>query len=207
MYAARRTPPAARRATFHGRRWPRGVVALTACVLAAVTTAGAILARGGSTDVGTMRPLVGESTSPPGVATSFGSIAIESVTRSRHHGVAHAAAGHSGKRTWATRVRVVLVLNNRLDEPVLFSPGQLRLRIGELDTTVAPLRAGRRPGAIPGRSSTRTWVSYLAPRRARRLSLDFADAQRGRLIHVALSRPTGADAHVQHGLFHRKGNG
>ena len=47
--------------------------------------------------------------------------------------------------------------------PVLFSPGQLRLKLLPSGITVAPQDADRGPGTIAAGATERVWISYLAP--------------------------------------------
>jgi len=77
--------------------------------------------------------------------------------------------------TWGDIVIVELRVHNSATEPMLFSPGQLRLRAGRMPATITPQDAGRPPGAIGPSETVLTWISYLAPQEATEFLLDFTD--------------------------------
>ncbi|MCG2622904.1 DUF4352 domain-containing protein [Arthrobacter sp. I2-34] len=100
------------------------------------------------------------------------------------HDHAGGVSGHSipGTRwpppenhTWGDVVIVELQVHNAGAGPMLFSPGQLRLRAGRAPATITPQDAGRSPGAIGPGETVLTWVSYLAPQEATEFELDFTD--------------------------------
>jgi hypothetical protein len=68
-----------------------------------------------------------------------------------------------GNFTWGDVVVLQVALTNVRPEPVLFSPGQLRLKLLPSGITVAPQDADRGPGTIAAGATERVWISYLAP--------------------------------------------
>ena len=68
-----------------------------------------------------------------------------------------------GNFTWGDVVVLEVSLTNVRPEPVLFSPGQLRLKLLPSGITVAPQDADRGPGTIAAGATERVWISYLAP--------------------------------------------
>ncbi|MFE4837604.1 hypothetical protein ACFRAU_23340 [Arthrobacter sp. NPDC056691] len=68
-----------------------------------------------------------------------------------------------GNFTWGDVVVLEVALTNVRSEPVLFSPGQLRLKLLPSGITVAPQDADRGPGTIAAGATEQVWISYLAP--------------------------------------------
>jgi hypothetical protein len=68
-----------------------------------------------------------------------------------------------GNFTWGDVVVLEVALTNIRPGPVLFSPGQLRLKLLPSGITVAPQDADRGPGTIAAGATERVWISYLAP--------------------------------------------
>jgi hypothetical protein len=68
-----------------------------------------------------------------------------------------------GNFTWGDVVVLEVALTNVRPEPVLFSPGQLRLKLLPSGITVAPQDADRGPGTIAAGATEQVWISYLAP--------------------------------------------
>jgi hypothetical protein len=68
-----------------------------------------------------------------------------------------------GNFTWGDVVVLEMALTNVRPEPVLFSPGQLRLKLLPSGITVAPQDADRAPGTIAAGATEKVWISYLAP--------------------------------------------
>jgi hypothetical protein len=175
-------------------RW-RGATRSGLVLLAGLLTVGLVLFQAGG------RPPAGPSAgglrsaspaAPAGgpVTTSFGTLTVDRVgqedARSGGHGdQPHTGAGDA-EHAWTDAVRITLTLVNRLSRPVPFSPGQVRLRVGERGPSVAPLDAGRPAGALPDRASLRTWVSFLVPPNRADLMLQFADVETGRVLRVPL---------------------
>ncbi|MDQ0869428.1 hypothetical protein QFZ70_001901 [Arthrobacter sp. V1I9] len=88
--------------------------------------------------------------------------------------------------TWADVVLLEVQLQNAGAEPVLFSPGQLRLKLGSSAVTVTPQDSDRNPGPIAPHSSEHLLISYLAPRDSPELELDYSDEQQDRTYRLAL---------------------
>jgi len=68
-----------------------------------------------------------------------------------------------GNFTWGDVVVLEVALTNTRPEPVLFSPGQLRLKLLPSGITVAPQDADHGPGTIAAGATEQVWISYLAP--------------------------------------------
>jgi hypothetical protein len=68
-----------------------------------------------------------------------------------------------GNFTWGDVVVLEVALTNVRPEAVLFSPGQLRLKLLPSGITVAPQDADRGPGTVAAGATERVWISYLAP--------------------------------------------
>jgi hypothetical protein len=145
----------------------------------------------------------GARTSPTrgrGPWTTFGSVALLGWNR-HHHATAVVAPHHSGgpfsddglvnpHGIWSETVLVGLEVHNGLDRPMLFSPGQFRLRVGTDGPTVTAYDAERPPGGLPGGSTLTTWVSFLAPKQAGDLAVEFTDPDAADVLALKLSRAT-----------------
>ena len=77
--------------------------------------------------------------------------------------------------TWGGVVVLEVEVVNGTALPMLFSPGQLRLRIVD-GPTITPNDASRSPGPIGAGEVETMWVSYLAPSDATNFSVEFIDA-------------------------------
>jgi hypothetical protein len=88
--------------------------------------------------------------------------------------------------TWGDVVVLDVELHNRGQEPVLFSPGQLRLRLLPAETTITPQDSDRSPGVLGPNSKERVLISYLAPHDLTRLELEFSDEQNDQVVQLAL---------------------
>jgi hypothetical protein len=88
--------------------------------------------------------------------------------------------------TWADVVLLEVQVQNAGAVPVLFSPGQLRLKLGSSAVTVTPRDSDRDPGPIAPHSSEHLLISYLAPRSSPELELAYADEQQDRNYRLAL---------------------
>lgn len=106
------------------------------------------------------------------------------------HGNVPASGGHDhhggvdnpGRRqpvnlTWGDVVVLELEIRNSGADPVLFSPGQLRLRLAGSQVTVTPQDSDHSPGAITAHANERMMISYLAPHTWARFELEFTDDQ------------------------------
>jgi hypothetical protein len=82
-----------------------------------------------------------------------------------HHGAPLLDSGwpQPGNFTWGDVVVLEVAITNVRSEPVLFSPGQLRLKLLPSGITVAPQDADRGPGTIAAGATEQVWISYLAP--------------------------------------------
>jgi len=129
-----------------------------------------------------------------GAWTSTGSIAVLGLTRcagighpgrADHH-VAPANDVHPRHRVWPDVVTIDVEVHNGLASAILFSPGQLRLQVGPDGPTVTPLAAGFGPRPAAGGSTTRTWVSFLAPTSATELRLQYSEPATRDVMVLAL---------------------
>lgn len=91
----------------------------------------------------------------------------------RRHG-ASSLSPQPENLTWGDVVVLEVEVFNDAKDPVLFSPGQLRLKC-EDGVTVAPLNFSRGPGPVSAGAREPVWVSYLAPSDATAFSLEFTD--------------------------------
>jgi Domain of unknown function (DUF4352) len=108
-----------------------------------------------------------------------------------HDGGAPAEAGwpQPVNLTWGDVVLVEVELSNSGPEPVLFSPGQLRLKLpssGTTATTVTPQDADRTTGTIPPGSIHHHWISYLAPSGSTGMELEYTDPWQDRTQGLSL---------------------
>jgi len=67
----------------------------------------------------------------------------------------------------------IAVLNDK-PEPVLFSPGQLRLKLLLSGITVAPQDSDHGPGTIAARTTEQVWISYLAPHDSVAMQIEYS---------------------------------
>ena len=136
-----------------------------------------------------------------GTWTTFGSVALLGWNR-RPHDTANVATHHPGVAPfsddglknphgiWSETVLVGVAVHNGRDRPLLFSPGQFRLRVGTDGPTVTAYDAERPPGGIPADSTLTTWVSFLAPKGSDDLSVEFADQDAADVLSMRLGRST-----------------
>jgi hypothetical protein len=127
----------------------------------------------------------GEGGGPPGGHTD-----AHSSNHSGEHPDAHTdnSVGHSGgggpssaapfpqpaNMTWGDVVVLEVEVLNTAAVPMLFSPGQLRLKLAN-GPTITPQDASRSPEAIAAGAVERVWVSYLAPSDATNFYVEFTD--------------------------------
>ena len=144
----------------------RRAVVIAACAGAVAVTADGLVSRtvgGGDAPTGT-------AAAAGLVATSFGSLRVLQLVRDRRPGLTtgdHAldAHGEAGNHTWAGRVALQLEVHNATPAPVLFSPGQVRLQVGDTGIGVTPEYASRLPGPLAAGGLEQLWVRYLTPSR------------------------------------------
>lgn len=110
------------------------------------------------------RPVIEDAGSAP----VFGS-------HDHHDGADPSGGGQPVNLTWGDVVVLELELLNRTAAPVLFSPGQLRLRFSQSDMTVTPQDSDRGSGALAAYTGERVLISYLAPQTWARFELEFTD--------------------------------
>jgi hypothetical protein len=163
----------------------RGV--LLSGIVLALAGAGAVLAVG-ILSAGGHRAAGAPATAGPAVSTSFGHLVVEGATRAPmarpKFGTKHDPIGPH-----KVQVNVTVALTNSLDRTVLYSPGQFRLRLGESGVTIAGLGVGARSATtLQPDESVRTGLSFIAPRRARKFSLEFRDIGLARPIRIELGR-------------------
>ena len=143
--------------------------------------------------------------SPPGGAgarNGFVGVAVLGASRYPHRRDAAHAGGHAhymdgvpvpsglAHGVWTDEVQVTVELTNGRDVPLLFAPGQFRLHVDDAGASVAPYGAQTPPVSVPARTTLRTWVSYLAPAGAGRLSVEFTEAGSSRPLAIALDQVT-----------------
>ncbi len=101
-----------------------------------------------------------------------------------------ALAGHGGApahtlgESWPDVVRIQLRVLNVAASALLLSPGQFRLRVGDL--TVMPTDWLHGPGPLPAGEARTGWIDFRAPASAGLLALDFTAAGRREPVTVPL---------------------
>jgi hypothetical protein len=88
--------------------------------------------------------------------------------------------------TWGDVVVLEVELHNDGQQPVLFSPGQLRLKLLPSAATVTPQDSDRSAGPIGPHATDQMLISYLAPPDFSDLELEYSDQQQDRMIRLAL---------------------
>lgn len=88
--------------------------------------------------------------------------------------------------TWGEVVLVEVELHNSTSEPVLFSPGQLRLRLAPSSTTVTPQGYGQSAGILAPGATEHHWISYLAPSNSARMELEYTDPVQDAVLGLPL---------------------
>jgi hypothetical protein len=157
-------------------------------VLAAV---GALALVGGGLAVGGIAsggegPSVAREAPPGGAwaaAASFGPVSVQRVER--FIGVAH-GGGHGDPGARSDRVRVSLTLTNRGPATVPFSPGQFRLRLDRLGTTVTATRPNGPPGSIAAGQTLRQRLTFVVPAPRTSFTLVFDDLGRATPLPIGL---------------------
>lgn len=166
--------------------------------LGVVASGGAFLLAGAAGTIAWARA----NTGTRGRQTSFGTVEIRKAERRPRLSAAGtgagAAGGHNhgggsnsvepGNHTWADVVLLELEVQNVRNIPILLSPGQLRLKVGEDALGVTPFDTGRAAKPIAAGATERFAVSYLTPSTTNKFSAEFTDPWEQRL--VALELPT-----------------
>ncbi|MFP5367594.1 MAG: hypothetical protein ACLGIS_12240, partial [Actinomycetes bacterium] len=91
--------------------------------------------------------------------------------------------------TWGDVVVLDVEVRNAGTEPVLFNPGQLRLRLGGPEVTVTPQDSDRPPGPVAASATEHILISYLAPSEEEDFELEFTDELSGQLHRLPLPLP------------------
>ncbi|TJY69395.1 DUF4352 domain-containing protein [Arthrobacter sp. CAU 1506] len=108
-----------------------------------------------------------------GEAVSVGGAAAGSAGHAGH-GTIVATAPQPANMTWGDHLLLELEVQNASDGPVLFAPGQLRLKVGDAGPTVTNRDSGEAVSLEPG-SAERFWISFLVPADAQSFSAEFTD--------------------------------
>ena len=112
------------------------------------------------------------------------------------HADSHDGVGGSGPATpypqpvnltWGDVIVIEVEARNTAAVPMLFSPGQLRLKLAN-GPTITPQDASRGPEPVAAGAVELLWVSYLAPSDAADFSVDFADPQHDARHVLAMPR-------------------
>jgi hypothetical protein len=126
----------------------------------------------------------GSPTRGRGRWTSFGTVTVLGADRlaggAAHHATTHVhtvvdAGTLAVHDPWRDTVVVDVEVHNGGREPLLVSPGQFRLRVGD-GPTVSLYDSDRPPGPVPAGSTTRMRISYLAPPPGDELTVEFTEA-------------------------------
>jgi hypothetical protein len=88
--------------------------------------------------------------------------------------------------TWGDVVLLEVALTNSRPAPVLFAPGQLRLKLMPSGITVTPQDFNRGPGAIAAGATEHLWISYLAPHDALDMELEYSEPENDGTMSLAL---------------------
>ena len=83
-------------------------------------------------------------------------------------------------------VLLEVALKNSQPAPVLFAPGQLRLKLVPSGTTVTPQDFNRGPGAIAAGATEHLWISYLAPHDSLEMELEYSEPELDGTMSLAL---------------------
>lgn len=145
------------------------------------------------TSFGTVRIAAAERQSrmPQDLGSGRSTTAATSAAASGHdHGGASAASGaQPANFTWGDHVVLQLEVHNGMDRPVLFSPGQLRLKVGPDGPTVTNRSSGAGKGALEPGATNNFWISFLVPSDVEQLSAEFTDPWSDK-APLALELPT-----------------
>ena len=95
-----------------------------------------------------------------------------------------------GNFTWGDVVVLAVALRNDRSEPLLFSPGQLRLKLLPSGITVAPQDSDRGPGTIAAGATEQVWISYLAPHDSVAMEVEYSGLEADAPQPLSLPRLT-----------------
>jgi hypothetical protein len=115
-------------------------------------------------------------------AASFGPVSVQRVER--FAGAPH--AGHGDPNARSDRIRVSLTLTNRGRASVPFSPGQFRLRLDRVRTTVTATRPNPPPGSIAAGQSLRQRLTFVVSIPRTSFTLVFDDLGRATPLAIGL---------------------
>lgn len=90
-------------------------------------------------------------------------------------------------RTWGDVVVLEVEVLNTAAVPMLFSPGQLRLKLAD-GLTITPQDASRSPKPIAAGATEMMWVSYFAPSDAADFSVEFMDPMHDARLALGVPR-------------------
>ncbi|HYM63398.1 MAG TPA: hypothetical protein VES61_01850 [Gaiellaceae bacterium] len=174
-----------------------GLVLVLVLALVGAVLAGGVLLQGAGGHVSA----ASAPSSPAGLghayATSFGIVSVERAAKLKGApGVAADASRHTASDI-ALQVEIQVTAMNRLTRPVIYSPGQFRLRLGPGGQTIAAVKSGR-PGSLAPGEHTRARLRFMVPDGSSgRLAVQFDDIGRSRPIEIDLGR-LGALPTVKH---------
>ncbi|MDQ1060808.1 hypothetical protein QFZ23_004773 [Arthrobacter globiformis] len=127
---------------------------------------------------------ISQVTNGPDVAAAAGKPGVQRV--SARQGTSAAVDHHNGDPlldsdwpqpgnfTWGDVVVLEIAVRNDRPEPVLFSPGQLRLKLLSSGITVAPQDSDHGPGTIAAGTTEQVWISYLAPHDSVAMQIEYS---------------------------------
>jgi hypothetical protein len=157
-----------------------GVLALVgALALVGSGLALGVIASGGE------RPSVAREAPPGGAwdaAGSFGPVSVQRVER--FVGVPHPGHGHS--TAGSDRLRVSLTVTNRGRATVPLSPGQFRLGLDRVGTTVPATRPNPPPRSVAAGQTLRQRLTFVVPAASTSFTLVFNDLGRATPLPIGL---------------------
>jgi hypothetical protein len=115
-------------------------------------------------------------------AASFGPVSVQRVER--FAGAPH--GGHGDPHARSDRIRVSLTLTNRGRATVPFSPGQFRLRLDRVGTTVTATRPDPPPGSIAAGQTLRERLTFAVPVSRTSFTVVFDDLGRATPLPIGL---------------------
>lgn len=144
------------------------------------------------------------------VPTSFGAVSVDAVEKLGAvavHGPRNGIGGDVAPGQVA--VRTTVSLSNLLDRPIRYTPAWFRLRVGASRRPVQLSSSTMPAGRLEGQAVIDGRLTFVVPRRARRLWLEVADPLRGPPVLIDLGRAgrTPVSAFDRFGHLHRGGAG